>query len=267
VELENVSYYYDKEKVILKDLSLAFEVSKYYGIYGANGTGKSTIAKLMTGLLFPKKGKVLFKGERIKKDNLSLIRKQIGIVFQNPDNQFVGATVEEDIAFGLENRQVSSQEMHRIVSEYAEIMQITDLLKKDPEALSGGQKQKCAICGILALTPAVLILDEATSMLDPSSKKEFKKSLGEIRKKYPLMSIISITHEIEDMSDFDEIILLDEGNIVFQGGIKDVLNNIDAFKKSGIHLPIVIELAKELNIQAINKTELIDQLCLLNLKK
>jgi energy-coupling factor transport system ATP-binding protein len=247
VVFENVSFYYVKEKIVIKNFSLTLEKGKYYGIYGKNGIGKSTLAKLLVGLALPKRGTLTINGLKMNQDNIATIQKMIGIVFQNPDNQFVGATVEDDIAFGLENRNIPYQEMHDTVLEYANKLQITDLLDSDPVLLSGGQKQRVAIAGILALHPDILILDEATSMLDPLSKLEFRNALKTVRLLYPDITIINITHEVEDMYDFDNIIVLDNAHLAFSGTLSELLEaNIS------INLPFEYTLQNKLKEKGIN---------------
>ena len=195
LEFENVYFAYTEERMILKNVSFTINDNEYVCVIGHNGSGKSTISKVLTGLLKPKSGVIKLFGIEISAANLKYLRNNIGIVFQNPDNQFVGITAEDDIAFGLENRKVPPNKMWDIINDAAVATGIEDLLKKESLELSGGQKQRVAIASVLAINPKVIIFDESTSMLDPKGKNELKElmvSLRDVAKK----TIISITHDI-----------------------------------------------------------------------
>ena len=174
IEIKNVDYSYNDTRKAVDGITFDIEKGSYVTIIGHNGSGKSTLAKLITGLLPVKNGSILIDGLEVNEQNISAIRKRLGIVFQNPDNQFIGSTVKDDIAFGLENKQVESADMEGIIGEYAEKVGLTEYLDYEPQNLSGGQKQRVAIAGILAMKPDIIIFDEATSMLDPKGKKEIK---------------------------------------------------------------------------------------------
>ena len=163
IEIKNLSYSYTASSKAVSDLSLQIEQGSFTSIIGHNGSGKSTLAKLIVGLLRPNSGEIFIDGVLLEEKSINDIRKKVAIVFQNPDNQFIGATVEDDIAFGLENRQVPSKDMPGIINKYATFVKMNDFLKKEPTTLSGGQKQRVAIAGALALQPEILILDEATA--------------------------------------------------------------------------------------------------------
>ena len=184
--------------------------------------------------------------------NVHEIRKKIGIVFQNPDNQFVGTTVRDDIAFGLENRCVPHEKMEDIIQEFARKVHMEDYLDKEPENLSGGQKQRVAIAGILALAPDVIIFDEATAMLDPRGKREVRESIEEMRKENPNLSILSITHDLEEAFSSDEVIVLKEGKAIAHDKPENLLEKPEIFENTGINLPFKNQLLKELEGQGIN---------------
>ena len=172
IEVKHLSFSYNKEDNVINDVSFNIEAGKYVSIIGHNGSGKSTMSRLLIGLLEPKEGEIYLFGEKLTKKNVRQIRNKVGIVFQNPDNQFIGSTVRDDIAFGLENHQVPHEKMDDIINEFSEKVNMSKFLDKEPEKLSGGQKQRVAIAGILAMKPEIVVFDEATSMLDPRGKNE-----------------------------------------------------------------------------------------------
>ena len=192
---KKLSFFYTKEEgMVLDSLSISIPKNSYCCIVGRNGTGKSTLLKIIAGLVIPTSGLLFINGTQVTDDNVDeLIGKQVGIVFQNPDSQFVGATVEEDIAFGLENNRVSYKEMLEEVKTIAEKLNLTDLLKREPTKLSGGQMQRVALASILVRNPSILLLDESTSMLDPLSKIEMISMLKDLKKKFPNLTILSVT--------------------------------------------------------------------------
>ena len=214
VEIKNLSYSYNEKTKVIKNISLSINKGEYVSIVGHNGSGKSTLCKLMIGLLVKDSGSIIIDGLELNKENLNDIRHKVAIVFQNPDNQFIGATVEDDIAFSLENDNVPREEMIPLVKEYASKVGMLDYLAKEPSYLSGGQKQRVAIADALIRKPQILILDEATSMLDPNGKAEILALVDSMRKENPELTVISITHDIEEAYLSDRIILLHEGEIV-----------------------------------------------------
>lgn len=255
LSVKNLSFSYDKNTIILDDVSFEVEKGKYVSIMGHNGSGKSTLAKILLGLLSVKKGEIKILGLTLNKENIHAIRKQTSIVFQNPDNQFVGATVEDDIAFGLENKCVPSHEIKDIIVDFAKKVGMEQYLEKEPSQLSGGQKQRVAIAGVLALKPSLLILDEATSMLDPKGKREIRELILSMKKDNPNLTIISITHDVEEAYLSDEVIVLSEGKVKKQGNPKDVFSDEKEIRKLNLSLPFEIELKNKLQEIGISISE------------
>lgn len=266
VEFQNICFGYSENKPILKNINFQIFPNEYVCIIGHNGSGKSTISKVLMGLLKPQKGIVKLFDEQINSLNLKKLRNNVGIVFQNPDNQFVGLLVKDDIAFGLENRKVPPHKINDIINIVAETIGIEHLLEKSPEDLSGGQKQKVAIAGVLAINPEVTIFDESTSMLDPKSKRELKELIYDLKIKAN-KTIISITHDMEEVLLADRVIVLEKGRIVLNGSPKDIfLDNTD-IEKYKLDYPFIFQLSKILNESnnnidiTLSKEELIKQLC------
>ena len=213
IDVQHLSFGYDEDTLTIDDISFTIEKGSYTTILGHNGSGKSTIAKLLMGLLEKKSGEIVIGGIPLTEETLNQVRSQIGIVFQNPDNQFIGATVRDDIAFGLENNCVDPALMDDIINEYAKKVNMYEFLDHEPTKLSGGQKQRVAIAGILAMSPSIIILDEATSMLDPKGRNEINALVHQLNKDKN-MTIVSITHDIEEAALSDYVILLSDGHIV-----------------------------------------------------
>lgn len=246
INVKDLSFSYDKNITIIDNVSFSVDFGKYVSIMGHNGSGKSTLAKILLGLLTPKKGEIELFGLSLNKENLKEIRNKTSIVFQNPDNQFVGATVEDDLAFGLENKCVPSNEIKDIICDYASKVGMLDYLEKEPSQLSGGQKQRVAIAGVLSLNPSLLILDEATSMLDPKGKREIRELILKMKKDNPSLTILSITHDVEEAYLSDEVIILHNGKVVKQGRPKEVFNSKEEMEKYNLSLPFEVELKNEL---------------------
>ena len=213
IELSHVTYSYpNSETPALNDLSLTINQGEWIAIIGHNGSGKSTLAKLLNYLLAPTAGEITIAGTPVNEDNMWTIRDLVGMVFQNPDNQFVGATVEDDVAFGLENQGVPLEEMRVRVQEALELVGMASFKKREPARLSGGQKQRVAIAGIVALRPNIVILDEATSMLDPEGRLELIRIVKEIKDEHN-MTVISITHDLDEVALSDRVIVMKNGQI------------------------------------------------------
>ena len=214
IDVKNLSFRYkeSQEYYDVKDITFHVKRGEWLSIVGHNGSGKSTTVRLIDGLLEAESGEIVIDGQRLTEGNVWNIRRQIGMVFQNPDNQFVGATVEDDVAFGLENQGLSRQEMKKRVEEALDLVGMLDFKKREPARLSGGQKQRVAIAGVVALRPAILILDEATSMLDPEGRRELIDTVKGIRKDYD-MTVISITHDLEEVAMSDRVLVMKKGSI------------------------------------------------------
>ena len=212
---------------------------------GHNGSGKSTLAKLLAGLLEAKSGEIIIDGLKMNEDNIYEIRKKLGIVFQNPDNQFIGSTVRDDIAFGLENRRIPQQEMDPIIDEFAREVGLNDFLDKEPTALSGGQKQRVAIAGVMAMKPEILIFDEATSMLDPKGKADIKKLINELHDN-GRFTIISITHDIEEVLHADDCLVLNKGKVYMHDRPEAVFARPEELRKIDLDIPFNLKVKEAL---------------------
>ncbi|HEM3671640.1 TPA: energy-coupling factor transporter ATPase [Streptococcus suis] len=214
IEVKNLKYKYDQEdeKYTLNDVSFHVKQGEWLSIIGHNGSGKSTTVRLIDGLLKAESGDIYISSDKLTADNVWEKRRLIGMVFQNPDNQFVGATVEDDVAFGLENQGVPLEEMRVRVQEALELVGMASFKKREPARLSGGQKQRVAIAGIVALRPNIVILDEATSMLDPEGRLELIRIVKEIKDEHN-MTVISITHDLDEVALSDRVIVMKNGQI------------------------------------------------------
>ena len=272
IKVDHLSFEYEEGLKTIDDISFQIEKGSYTTILGHNGSGKSTIAKLLMGLLEKKSGEITVGGVPLTEENLYKVREQIGIVFQNPDNQFIGTTVRDDIAFGLENNCVEPSLMDDIINEYARKVNMLDFLDHEPSKLSGGQKQRVAIAGILAMSPSIIILDEATSMLDPKGKNEINSLVSQINKDKDI-TILSITHDIEEAAMSDYVVLLSGGKIVDTGKPEDVLMNKKQIESLKLDIPFAYKISKglqRLGIEVnnhISKEKLVEELCQLRLKK
>ena len=228
VDVKNLSFRYkeSQEYYDVKDITFHVKRGEWLSIVGHNGSGKSTTVRLIDGLLEAESGEIVIDGQLLTEENVWNIRRQIGMVFQNPDNQFVGATVEDDVAFGLENQGLSRQEMQKRVEEALDLVGMLDFKKREPARLSGGQKQRVAIAGVVALRPAILILDEATSMLDPEGRRELIETVKGIRKDYD-MTVISITHDLEEVAMSDRVLIMKKGEIESTSSPRELFSRND----------------------------------------
>ena len=228
IDVKNLSFRYkeNQEYYDVKDITFHVKRGEWLSIVGHNGSGKSTTVRLIDGLLEAESGEIVIDGQRLTEENIWNIRRQIGMVFQNPDNQFVGATVEDDVAFGLENQGLSRQEMKKRVEEALDLVGMLDFKKREPARLSGGQKQRVAIAGVVALRPAILILDEATSMLDPEGRRELIETVKGIRKDYD-MTVISITHDLEEVAMSDRVLIMKKGEIESTSSPRELFSRND----------------------------------------
>ena len=258
VQFKNVYFSYsNNDNYNLCDLSFDIYENEYICIIGHNGSGKSTISKILSGLLKPKSGQIFIKGIEVNNQNIVELKKNIGIIFQNPDNQFVGVTAEDDIAFGLENYLIKHENMQEIINESSKIINITPLLKKEVHFLSGGQKQKVAITSILALLPSVIIFDESTSMLDSKAKNELKKLMKFLQKDLN-KTIISITHDMEELKNADRIFFMSSGKLIKVDKPINLLFDTDFMKKNSLDVPFdikILHLMKNKGFNAVNSLE------------
>lgn len=272
IDVQHLSFGYDEDTLTIDDISFTIEKGSYTTILGHNGSGKSTIAKLLMGLLEKKSGEIVIGGTPLTEETLNQVRSQIGIVFQNPDNQFIGATVRDDIAFGLENNCVDPALMDDIINEYAKKVNMYEFLDHEPTKLSGGQKQRVAIAGILAMSPSIIILDEATSMLDPKGRNEINALVHQLNKDKN-MTIVSITHDIEEAALSDYVILLSDGHIVDEGRPEEVLMKKEEIESLALDIPFAYKISHGLQkmgisiAEQIDREKLVNELCRLHLKK
>ena len=214
IAVKDLTFSFDGKSNAVESVSFTVKPGSYVSLIGHNGSGKSTLAKLLIGLLETKQGTISLFGENINSRNILKLRNKVGIVFQNPDNQFIGSTVRDDIAFGLENRCIPTKDMDDIILEFSRKVQMENYLDKEPINLSGGQKQRVAIAGVLALKPSLIIFDEATAMLDPKGRREIREIIKEMRIENPDLTIFSITHDLEEANMSDEVLVMNEGKMV-----------------------------------------------------
>ena len=250
LEVKDLNFSYEEEGKTIDNVSFSVEEGSYTTIVGHNGSGKSTIAKLIMGLLESASGTITIDDIALNNENLAKIRSRIGIVFQNPDNQFIGATVRDDIAFGLENHCVEPSMMDEIIDTNAALVKMSDFMDQEPTHLSGGQKQRVAIAGVLAMKPKLLIFDEATSMLDPDGKDEIKKVIMKLHKESSL-TILSITHDIDEVASSDYVVALDQGKVVLTGAPQEVFQQEKKLKEMKLDIPFSLKLADELKKRGV----------------
>lgn len=245
VKVENLFYSYDNQDMTIDDISFTIPQGSYTTIIGHNGSGKSTVAKLLLGLLEKKSGNIYINDLELTYENLDKIRNNIGIVFQNPDNQFIGSTVRDDIAFGLENHCFAREEMDPIIEEIAQEVNMTKFLDSEPTNLSGGQKQRVAIASVLAMNLNIIVFDEATSMLDPTGKRDINRLIKKIHEQKGI-TVISITHDIEEVSQSDNVLVIDNGKLAMSGKPEEVFKNENLMVKMKLDVPFVYKLRNEL---------------------
>jgi energy-coupling factor transport system ATP-binding protein len=251
VQLENVSYQYeDQSSLALEDISLTIYEGEWLALVGHNGSGKSTLAKLLNGLQFPQKGNITVCGISLNEETVWQVRRQVGMVFQNPDNQFVGATVQDDVAFALENNGIPREQMVDRVLSSLEKVQMDSFLNQEPHNLSGGQKQRVAIAGVIALRPSIIILDEATSMLDPRGRDEVLNIVRELKQDHQL-TVISITHDLEEASRADRIIVMNKGKLYREGTPEEIFQLDKELVDLGLDIPFPVKMSKLLKEKGV----------------
>ena len=251
------SYLSDEEEnheeiEVIKKLNLSIEEGSFVAVLGHNGSGKSTIAKLINGILVPKSGTVTVNGITTEnEDNVFEIRKNVGMVFQNPDNQIVASIVEEDVAFGVENLGVPSEEIRRRVDEALKTVGMCELREKAPHKLSGGQKQRVAVAGIIAMKPKCIVLDEPTAMLDPSGRKEVIDTIKKLNNE-DRITIILITHYMDEAVEADRVVVVDNGRIKMDDTPENVFSRVDEIKALGLDVPQATELIYSAGLKSEN---------------
>jgi energy-coupling factor transport system ATP-binding protein len=244
----SLSFSYDGDHRVLDDISLTIKQGQHVAILGHNGSGKSTLAKLLAGLLLTQQGEIIVDDVLMQEKSLNTLRKKIGIVFQNPDNQFIGTTVADDLAFGLENRQVPHQAMQGLIESFAKKVSMEQFLNHEPTHLSGGQKQRVAIAGVLAMQPEILIMDEATAMLDPQGKIEIKNLIEVIQKEFPKLTIITVTHDLEAALLTDFVFVLNQGKLALQGSPKEVFSQHAILEGMRLDIPFAYKIKQKFGL-------------------
>lgn len=272
IELNNVTFGYEENQEVLKNYSLSIDKGEFITILGHNGSGKSTLSKLLVGLVKANQGEIWVEGQLLDEESVYDIRQKIGIVFQNPDNQFVGSTVRDDIAFGLENKCVAYEEMHRLVNEYSEKVGMKSFLDREPHRLSGGEKQRVAIAGVLALGANIIILDEATAMLDPQGRQNMMELVRELAQEED-KTIIMITHHLDEAVHSDRIVVMNDGKIILEGTPKEVFAQKELLESVKLDVPFAVKASYELKEKGIidgictSEEELMNTLWTLNSKQ
>ena len=266
IELKNVSFRYDKtvEEYQIDTVSFHVKQGEWLSIVGHNGSGKSTVVRLIDGLLEAESGEIYIDGKKLTSETIWEIRSKIGIVFQNPDNQFVGATVEDDVAFGLENQGIPREEMLQRVEKAIEQVGMLEFKDREPSRLSGGQKQRVAIAGIIALRPTIIILDEATSMLDPEGREDLMAVMRKLQKKFQL-TIISITHDLTEIALSDRTLVFQKGKLESSMTPRELFSRND-LNEIGLDKPFSKQVQESLSSHFplkqdyLTESELLDQL-------
>ncbi len=252
IKTENLRYAYrasedELPKIVLEDLNLEIESGTFVAILGRNGSGKTTLAKHFNAILLPMGGRVLVNDMDTLDENLLLeIRRRVGMVFQNPDNQIVANVVEEDVAFAPENLGIPPAEIRRRVDEALKTVGMYEYREHAPHLLSGGQKQRIAIAGVLAMEPSCVVFDEPTAMLDPIGRESVVKIIKELRETGKV-TVVLITHHMEETIDADRLVIMSEGKVIMDGGPRDVFREVSALREAGLDVPETVGLLYELN--------------------
>lgn len=276
IELKNVSYDYVSGDIItrgVKNVTLDIERGSFVAFVGHNGSGKSTLAKLLNGFFVPDKGKVFVESiDTADDDKIFDIRKKVGMVFQNPDNQMVASIVEDDLAFGPENLGVPREEIGKRIDWALKTVNMEGQNKRTPNKLSGGQKQRISIAAILVMKPDVLILDESTAMLDPKGREEVMETIMRLNKEEG-MTVILITHYMEEVLLADKVVVMNDGEVVLHGTPKEVYKELETIRNAQLELPIITQVAVELKNRgydvplSLTKEELVEALCPVGIQK
>ena len=252
IQFKDVTFSYDTEeenvpaRKVIENFNLAIEEGQFLAVLGRNGCGKSTVAKLINGILVPTEGKVTVEGMDTSDEEKTVdIRRTVGMVFQNPDNQIVATIVEDDVAFGPENLGVEPNEIRKAVDNALKAVGMYDFRKREPHRLSGGQKQRVAIAGVIAMNTKCIVMDEPTAMLDPQGRKEVIDTVMKLNKDYGI-TVILITHYMDEAVKADRVVVMDNGNIALDGTPKEVFRNVEKIKSLGLDVPQASELAYRL---------------------
>ena len=246
IDVQKLKFTYSgQQRAALNGVNLSVPAGQWVAVVGHNGSGKSTLAKNILGLLEPESGTIDVAGMRLTAETVWDIRAQVGIVFQNPDNQFVGATVADDVAFGLENRAVPRAEMLQRVDDALAAVGMSDFKNREPAHLSGGQKQRVAIAGVVAQRPQILILDEATSMLDPAGRRDVMALIHTLKRQLNL-TVLSITHDLEEAARADQVVVLDDGQVVRTGTPEAIFAHGSQVAEWGLDVPFSEDLKERL---------------------
>ncbi|SEG07629.1 energy-coupling factor transport system ATP-binding protein [Caloramator fervidus] len=278
IKARNVYFYYkkdydeEKKRIALNGIDIEIRKGEFIAIIGHNGSGKSTLAKHFNAILVPDEGDIIVLGINTKdQDKVWDVRKNVGMVFQNPDNQIVATIVEEDVAFGPENLGVPPEDIRKRVDEALKAVDMFEYAKHGPHLLSGGQKQRVAIAGVLAMKPSCIVLDEPTAMLDPSGRKEVMETIKRLNKEG--ITIVLITHFMEEAVEADRVIVMSDGKVVLDGTPREVFKNVSLLKQLGLDIPQMMQLAHELKKEGLNIREdilnieeMVDALCQLKSK-
>lgn len=252
IEINQIEFSYQEEATpALKDISFSINKGEWVAIVGHNGSGKSTLAKAINGLHLPQKGTVTVGGMTLSEESVWDVRRMVGMVFQNPDNQFVGATVEDDVAFGLENQGIERSEMQRRVQDALEKVKMQEFATREPARLSGGQKQRVAIAGVVALRPDIIIWDEATSMLDPEGRDDVIATIRKIKEESDL-TVISITHDIDEAASANRILVMRDGELYQEGTPDEIFSAGPELVSLGLDLPFPEKLKSALKDRGVN---------------
>ena len=252
IDIKDLKFKYDKEQegYTLNGVSFHVKQGEWLSIIGHNGSGKSTTVRLIDGLLKAESGQIFIEGQELTEENVWDIRHKIGMVFQNPDNQFVGATVEDDVAFGLENKGLPLEEMRKRVKDALYLVGMSKFANREPARLSGGQKQRVAIAGAVALHPRIIILDESTSMLDPEGRLDLIKTMKNIREQYGI-TVISITHDLDEIALSDRVLVMKEGRVESSSTPRELFARGKDLLTLGLDIPFTANLIEELRTQGI----------------
>lgn len=260
IKIENLSYSYDDDEAVdvsvLKDVSFEVKKGEFLAVLGHNGSGKSTLAKLLNMILEPTGGKIYIDGKDITdpdmtEDDVFALRREVGMVFQNPDNQLVATIVEEDVAFGPENLGIEPAEIRKRVDDALAVVGMSEYAENEPARLSGGQKQRVAIAGILAMSPSCMIFDESTAMLDPLGRREIMDTIEKLNREHGI-TVIMITHYMDEAARANRIIVLDDGEILMDGTPAEIFSQPKRLKAAGLDVPQCVSLVHALREKGIN---------------